>query len=246
MATAAVIGLSTGKRLLSSSFHSSDLPDKFFPVHDCLPNSSKSVIVGKKSTNFGSGAPSNGYAQSKHVKALKEHVEASSVPSTVGVWRQNSELLEEEEESSDIESSVEVLLLLQKSMLEKQLSLSFDYPENFHGRGVVKKKLEVARTGQSARQRRMSTRRKCINHNISTAIVGKKKELRVPIISPELLRNRMKGYVKGVVSEELLTHAEVVHLSRKIKAGLSLEEHKIRYDNKIKQGYHSFKCQKKN
>lgn len=47
-------------------------------------------------------------------------------------------------------------------------------------------------------------------------------------ISPELMRNRMNGYVKGVVSDNLLTHSEVVHLSNKIKAGLSIEEHKSR------------------
>lgn len=46
-------------------------------------------------------------------------------------------------------------------------------------------------------------------------------------ICPELLQSRLKGYVKGAVSEELLTHAEIVRLSKKNKAGLSLEEYKL-------------------
>ncbi|KAK4384727.1 RNA polymerase sigma factor sigA [Sesamum angolense] len=53
------------------------------------------------------------------------------------------------------------------------------------------------------------------------------------IVSPELLQNRLKGYVKGVVSEELLTHAQVVQLSEKIKAGLLLEEHKSRLKERL-------------
>ena len=52
-------------------------------------------------------------------------------------------------------------------------------------------------------------------------------------ISPELLQHRLKSYVKGLVSEELLSHAEVVNLSEKIKVGLSLEEHKSRLKEKL-------------
>lgn len=49
------------------------------------------------------------------------------------------------------------------------------------------------------------------------------------VVSPELLQNRLKGYVKGVISDGLLTHAEVIRLSKKIKSGLSLDKQKSRY-----------------
>ncbi|CAB4271786.1 unnamed protein product [Prunus armeniaca] len=53
------------------------------------------------------------------------------------------------------------------------------------------------------------------------------------IVSPELLQNRVKGYVKGVLSEDLLTHTEVVRLSKKIKVGLSVEDHKSRLKERL-------------
>ncbi|KAL2905534.1 RNA polymerase sigma factor sigA [Bienertia sinuspersici] len=43
----------------------------------------------------------------------------------------------------------------------------------------------------------------------------------------------MTGYVRGVTSDELLNHAQVVNLSRKIEVGLSLEDHKSRLKEKL-------------
>lgn len=90
-------------------------------------------------------------------------------------------------------------------MLEKQWNLA---PK-------TDKKIEVTCSGTSARRRRIDSRRKVVRS----------------IISPQLVHNTLKGYVKGVVSEQLLTHAEVVQLSHKIKAGLALEDRRSRYPN---------------
>ncbi|OVA18378.1 RNA polymerase sigma-70 [Macleaya cordata] len=232
MATTAVIGLSAGKRLLSSSFYYSDVTDKLFSVHDhgltqYQVASGKSLIIAKKSSDFGPNFPSNRHTQS--INALIEHLESSSVPSTAdGIWR--SDFLEEED--NDSRSSLEAILLLQKSMLEKQWNLSFERKQTMIVPGEEScKNIQVARSGISARQRRTSTRKKSLNH-ISPLMLLRRKQLG-SIVSPELLQNRLKGYVKGVVSEELLTHAEVVNLSKKIKAGLSLEGHKSRLKERL-------------
>ncbi|KAG6383860.1 hypothetical protein SASPL_156367 [Salvia splendens] len=98
---------------------------------------------------------------------------------------------------SDPDHLVDAVLLLQKSMLEKQWNLA--------------PKTEVTCSGTSARRRRLE----------STKRVEK------PIMNPELLR---RGYVK---SDQLLTHAQVVQLSHKIKAGLALEERRARLKQRL-------------
>ncbi|KAF8378954.1 hypothetical protein HHK36_028379 [Tetracentron sinense] len=234
MATAAVIGLSAGKRLLSSSFYYSDSTEKLFSVHDhgltqYQAASAKNVIAAKKSSNFGPSFPSNRHTQS--IKSLKEDVDTSSLPSTTNVWIRRSDLLEEG--SSDIESSVEILLLLQKSMLEKQWNLAFEQTGITDApREETHKKIQVTRSGMSARQRRMSTKSNILNQNSPVVLSSRGKQFG-SIVSPELLQNNLKGYVKGVISEELLTHAEVVYLSKKIKSGLSLDEHKSRLKERL-------------
>ncbi len=231
MATAAVIGLSAGKRLLSSSSYYSDLTEKLPYVNDhALANyqitSTKKVISAKKSSNFSPSFTSSD-RQTQSIKAVKEHVDITSSPSTAEPWIQRPKDLEEE--SSDLDYSVEALLLLQKSMLEKQWTLSFegtvltDSP-----RGRILKKLPVTCSGVSARQRRMTTRKKLLNKNGNMMQPCISKQLR-SMISPGLLQNRSKGYLKGVISEDLLSHADVVCLSKKIKTGLSLEEQKLRW-----------------
>ncbi|KAG9452908.1 hypothetical protein H6P81_005812 [Aristolochia fimbriata] len=235
MATAAVIGLSAGKRLLSSSLYPADLTEKLFSVHEYgLPQipsvPTKSVIVAKKSSNFGSSFPSNRQSQSQYIKALKEHVDTSFASSTAEHWSQSADLLQSDD--NGLESSLEVLVLLQKSLLEKQWNLSFEHTGQSDILWATHKKLGITRSGTSARQRRTHLRNKCLNHNVSVAMPSKKKHLR-SIVSPELLQNRLKGYVKGVVSDDLLSHTEVVHLSKKIKAGLHLEEHKSRLKEKL-------------
>ncbi|XP_074567252.1 RNA polymerase sigma factor sigA-like [Curcuma longa] len=222
MATAAVIGLSTGKRLLTCSFCPTDLADKLFPAadHNMLPfsvPSTKCTIVSQKSSHFGSNVPPARYIQS--IKALKEHANTWA-PSTSVTWS----------ERPDLESSLEVLILLQKSMLEKQLELPFmdTTSVSAHRSSQIP---AITRSGISARERRLTCRRKCFarNDDMEPASV-KPLHFRV---SPELLKSDLSGYVRGSVSENLLTHAEVVNLSKKIKAGMRLEEHRKKLKTKL-------------
>ncbi|OMP05985.1 RNA polymerase sigma-70 [Corchorus olitorius] len=234
MATAAVIGLSTGKRLLSSSFSYSDIIEKLSYANDygCShhpTSSTKSLIVAKKSSNCSQSLPSSN-RRTQSIKALKEHVDSATVISTAEPWFQGSNDLDEE--SYDLDYSVEALLLLQKSMLEKQWTLSFErtvFTESPSRKTL--KKIPVTCSGVSARQRRLNTKRKLLRQKKSV-IQPSAKQLR-SLISPELLQSRLKGYVKGVVSEELLSHAEVVRLSKKIKVGLSLEDHRSRLTERL-------------
>nr|AKC88628.1 sigma factor [Francoa sonchifolia] len=235
MGTSAVIGLSTGKRLLSSSRYYSDLTEMFSCVNDHALvhyqiSSPKSVVVAKKSSNYSPTFPSSN-RQTQPIKALKEHLETASAPSNAEPWFQISNELEKQ--NSDLEYSVDAFLLLQKSMLEKQLSLSFeqevltDSVKEKHS-----KKMSVTCSELSARQRRISGRRKILSENNGMLQASTSKQLRA-IISPVLLQNHFKGYVKGVISNEVLAHAEVVRLSKKIKSGLSMEEHKLRLKGKL-------------
>lgn len=232
MATAAVIGVSAGKRLLSSTYHYSDITEKLSYGNDYGSTHyqiapMKSVIIAKKSSNYTSTLPTSN-RQSQSIKALREDVDTT--PAIVERWFQSYNSNDLEVESSDLGYSVEALLLLQKSMLEKQWNLSFERAvlTEHSRRQKTLKKVAVTCSGVSARQRRISTKRKTISKTGSAVMQSSPAMQLKSVISPELLQNRLKGYVKGVVSEELLSHAEVVNLSKKIKVGLSLEEHKIR------------------
>lgn len=230
MATAAVIGLSAGKRPLTSSFHYSDLTEKLSYVTDnCQAASQKNVITAKKTSNYSPSYQSS--RQGESIKAIKEHVDGVSTVSTSERWLQRLDSLEEG--SLDPESSVEALLLLQKSILEKQWTLSFentilaDLPkEKFH------KKMQVTSSGVSARLRRLNSKKRTQNQKSSIKQSGTKK-LRGSTLSLELLPNHLKGYVRGVTNDELLSHAEVVVLSEKIKVGISLDEQRARLKEKL-------------
>ncbi|KAJ7949928.1 RNA polymerase sigma factor [Quillaja saponaria] len=237
MATAAVIGLSAGKRLLRSSYYYSDLTDKLPHVNEhgltiYQIASTKNVIVSRRTSNYDPSFPSSN-RKTQPIKAVEEHVDTASANATTKPLIEKSNNLEEE--TSDLGYSVEALLLLQKSMLEKQWNLSFEREVllDYSRREKIHKKMSVTCSGVSARQRRMGTKRKNLNKNGATMIQSCATSQLKSKISPELLQNRLKGYVKGVVSEELLSHAEVVRLSKKIKIGLSLEEHKSRLKEKI-------------
>ncbi|KAJ1411939.1 Winged helix-like DNA-binding domain superfamily [Sesbania bispinosa] len=238
MATAAVIGLSGGKRLLSSSYYYSDIIEKlsygsdFGSTHYQIAPT-KSVIIAKKSSNYTPTFPTSD-RQNHSIKAVKEHVDGA--PSVADdPWFQTYNSNDLEVESSDMDYSVEALLLLQKSMLEKQWSLSFEREVLTEQSRPEKSRRKVAVTcsGVSARQRRMNTKRK-IPGKVDSAMMQPCAPMQLRSkVSPELLQNRLKGYVKGVVSEELLSHAEVVKLSEKIKVGLSLDEHKSRLKERL-------------
>lgn len=190
-AAAAVVGLSAKRLppLLGSTAYYSDLPDKLACSADpTTATNTSSIITAKKS--------SPNFVRRPHsVKAHADHC------ATLESWLINGSTLS----TSDPEYLVDAVLLLHKSMLEKQWNLA---PK-------TDKKIEVTCSGTSARRRRIDSRRKVVRS----------------IISPQLVHNTLKGYVKGVVSEQLLTHAEVVQLSHKIKAGLALEDRRSRYSN---------------
>ncbi|KAI3815905.1 hypothetical protein L1987_15588 [Smallanthus sonchifolius] len=94
------------------------------------------------------------------------------------------------------------------------------------------KKIYVNGSGKSAHRRRIDAQRKTTYRRCSSCEVGAKKQLKF-VISPELLQNRAGGYVKGIASDTLLTHAEVVVLSKKIKIGQRLEERKSRLEERL-------------
>lgn len=221
----AIIGLSAGNRILSSSFSYSDLTEKLSCASDPCHQfpSTKNVINAKKSSNYSPSYVSNRKKQS--VKALKEHVDiASNRDSDTEPWVQMFKQLQNG--SCSEEDSVEVLLLLQKSMLEKQWNLSAE--KAMTNENNCKKKMQITCSGTSARRRRMDTRKRDLLPKNSATSDSSSKRLR-SVIGPELLQNRSKGYINGVVGQELLTHTEVVQLSKKIKFGLYLEEQKSRY-----------------
>nr|QKY65024.1 plastidic RNA polymerase sigma-subunit 1 [Passiflora auriculata] len=227
MASAAAVGLSAGKMLLSSSYYS-DLAERFSNGNDygstLYQSSSTNLIIAKKSSSYGPSSPP--YNRNiRPLKALKEHAE--TIPSTADTWFKTVD--DGEEESSDPDSLVEAHLLMQKYMLEKQWNLSFESDSM-----TIKnpKKISVTCSGVTARQRRINAKRKKQSQIKLRSQTNLSKQLR-SVINPELLQNRLKGYVKGVVSEELPTHADVVRLSKIIKAGLSLEGHKSRLKDRL-------------
>ncbi|KAM1364830.1 hypothetical protein FF1_043149 [Malus domestica] len=93
-------------------------------------------------------------------------VDAASAPSsTAQQWFHDFNDLEEE--SSDLEYSLDALLLLQKSMVEKQWNLSFE-KEVFTDSTIkiaTNKRIPVTCSGVSARHRRMSNRRNAFSLN---------------------------------------------------------------------------------
>ena len=207
MTAAAVVGLSAGKRILRSSFYYSDFAEKLTSIAEhrhIIPT--KTLIVAKKIASH----------NHRGIDA------ASIIPPTSEQWIPISSPLEEK--TLDPETPLEALLLLQKSMLEKQLELSF---ERTSFTDLPKEKLHITSSGIPARVRRIKARKRTQGKMLSTEeSEGKKSSLST--VSPELLQNRLIGYVRGLTNNELLTHAQVVNLSRKIKAGISLEEHKSR------------------
>ncbi|KAG6571215.1 RNA polymerase sigma factor sigA, partial [Cucurbita argyrosperma subsp. sororia] len=233
--TTAITGLGAAKRLFNSSSYYSDFTEKVLYANDhrigqTQVSPTKSVVItARSSANF---SPRN-QSSNRHghcIKAVKEHVDTPSSP-TAEPRLHNSTIWEDEE--TDLKCTVEALLLLQKSMLEKQWNLSFDQTMLADTpRGKTQKKVPVTCSGVSARQRRMSSKRKIQSKHVLMAQPRISKQLR-PTINPELLQNRLKGYVRGLLSEELLSHAEVVRLSKKIKVGLALEERKTRLKERL-------------
>jgi RNA polymerase primary sigma factor len=202
-AAPAVIGLSAGNRLLSSSFGpGADAPD----AHPSLQFAPKLAVVAAHRAS--SPSPHVG-ASCPTVRALRNH----SVPALAAPPPPPPPSPPAADRDAEFESSLEAIVLLQRSMLEKQWELPFeddytsveDEEEEAYQHKSRKASVVVARSGVSARQRRMSGRRRA-RKSVS--------------ISPELLQSRNRIYLRGTVSKELLTHKQVVHLSKKIKDGI--------------------------
>ncbi|XP_023743973.1 RNA polymerase sigma factor sigA [Lactuca sativa] len=224
MATTAVIGLTAGKRILCSSSYYSDVNEKL----SCSSNlgftyvPTTNLISSKKSPNYTHSITRS--RDTSPVRALKEHVDTTVAPPITDKWVQGFDHLDEEVSEHDL--PVDALLLLHKSLLEKQWTLSTDAPT----KDKSSRKVHVTGSGVSARRRRINAQNKKPTVNEDGGIGNK--QLR-SIISPELVQNCQKGYLKGMKNETLLTHSEVVALSEKIKIGLHLEEEKSRLKERL-------------
>lgn len=227
-ATPAVIGLSAGNRLLTTSFGPSDLapPDAQYPPLQFAPAAApKLTVVVAHRASSSSSSSSVGHARAHAVRALRNHSAPALAPPPPP-----APAADPVSAAAEFESSLEAIVLLQRSMLEKQWELPFDmddmmgfFADDDDGDIVVEEDDEertrrrqssvvVARSGVSARQRRMSGRRR----------VGRKGS--AVSVSPELMQTRRSRiYLRGTVSKELLTHKQVVQLSKKIKDGIWLQ-----------------------
>ncbi|KAJ0452224.1 putative RNA polymerase sigma-70 region 3, RNA polymerase sigma-70 region 2 [Helianthus annuus] len=212
------IGLRTGNGLLGSSYFYSDTTEKL----SCRSDTgftvvfTKNVITAKKSSKYN--------RHTKALKALKDHAATASSPSScTDQWVQILEC-----EGSKNELSIDALLSLQKSLLEKQWNISTEKNTTTEKNS---KKMHVTGSQTSARKRRIDAREKIKNSWCATKDVSD--EHLNSTIGTELLQNQFKGHVKGVKNEVLLTHSEVTVLSKKIKIGLLLEEQKSRLKKKL-------------
>ncbi|VAI75742.1 unnamed protein product [Triticum turgidum subsp. durum] len=234
-ATPALIGLSAGNRLLSTSFG---------PPNDLLSDKVNSHMSsaagdahGSSSLQFAPPAASK-LTVAAHRLKLSPHGRAQVMralrQSAPSLAPQPPPLLPADEFSLD------AIILLQRSMLEKQWQLPFEEEEDdgggdgHHVEAIGSAEDEdgkgrsssvvVARSGVSARQRRMSGRRRGRSKKGSGAVHLS--------ISPELLQSRNRIYLRGTVSKELLTHKQVVHLSKKIKDGIWLQQQRSKAERK--------------
>ncbi|KAK8936924.1 RNA polymerase sigma factor sigA [Platanthera zijinensis] len=229
MVMTAVIGLASVKRLLSNSPYSPEFTDKSFTDHGAvqpLAASSKSTIFAKQSSHVGMESLTN--RQTKVIKALKAQVDISA-PSSTGILRERFDTFKDQD--IDFETSLEVLVLLQKSMLEKQWELTINYARTITTPEKNCRKSGITRSGVSARLRRADMRRKFTYRNASEVYMDKQKHFSLD--RPEFQQTSLGSYVRGTPSEALLRHSEVVQLSSKIKIGLVIEDQKMKLKERL-------------
>ncbi|GJZ19067.1 RNA polymerase sigma factor sigA-like protein [Tanacetum coccineum] len=218
MATTAVVGLRAGERLLGSSSYYSDVTEKLSSSTDLgfISLQTKNLITAKKSSNYGHGFISDRHNKDiRYIRALRNMYVYCRGDTSDRLWF--------------------------KSLLEKQWHLSTEetLTEN-NPMEKSSKKIYVSGSEKSARRRRIDAQRKSPTRRYSTNEVGVKKPVKF-VISPELLQTRVRGYAKGIASDTLLTHTEVVVLSKKIKIGQHLEERKSRLKERL--GYEPSEAQ---
>ncbi|CAD6246807.1 unnamed protein product [Miscanthus lutarioriparius] len=217
-ATPAVIGLSAGNRLLATSFGSTDLaPPDAHPSLQFAPAAPKLTVVAHRAS---SSSPA-GHARAHAIRALRNHSAPALAP-PLPLPPPPADPAPELDTVFEFESSLEAIVLLQRSMLEKQWELPFeDDDEDEEDERLSKATVVVvARSGVSARQRRMSGRRRGPGRKNVT-------------ISPELMQSRNRIYLRGTVSKDLLTHKQVIQLSRKIKDGIWLQHQRSKLKEKL-------------
>ncbi|PAN33783.1 hypothetical protein PAHAL_6G044500 [Panicum hallii] len=232
-ATPAVIGLSAGNRLLAASFGTADLaPPDAHPSLQFAPAAPKLAVVAQYRTSASSASSSPaGHARAHAVRALRNHSAPALAPPPPPPPADPAAPTPELDMDAEFEfqSSLEAIVLLQRSMLEKQWELPFEddvsstedeEEQHEHDKSIGKATVVVARSGVSARQRRMSGRRRGAGRKSVT-------------ISPELMQSRNRIYLRGTVSKELLTHKQVVQLSKKIKDGIWLQHQRSKLKEKL-------------
>jgi len=154
-ATPAVIGLSAGNRLLATSFGSTDLaPPDAHPSLQFAPAAPKLTVVAHRAS---SSSPA-GHARAHAIRALRNHSAPVLAP-PLPLPPPPADPAPELDTEFEFESSLEAIVLLQRSMLEKQWELPFE-DEDEEDERLSKATVVVARSGVSARQRRMSGRRR--------------------------------------------------------------------------------------
>lgn len=202
MASAGVLG---GKRLLLTFCADHHLVDK------TPPNSS--AITAKRSSNRRILLHNKKQQQQQHTYSNSSNQSSSS--SSLEPWLiHGTSLLGDDDSDSDSDVYlVDALLLLQKSILEKQWNLTSSPTKH-----------NVTSSGTTARRRRLHSRTKIP---------------KIPSPTPTPTPKQPSYYVKGgggggfVSQQQLLTHAQVVHLSQKIKAGLFLEDRRLRLKERL-------------
>ncbi|XP_071710042.1 RNA polymerase sigma factor sigA-like [Rutidosis leptorrhynchoides] len=228
MLSTTAVGLTAGNSILGSSSFYSNTTEKL----SCGSETgftfvaNKNAIIAKKSSNYSHSPMSN--SDISTIKS-KEHVTSgSSTASCTNEWVRLSDHLEDDVSRDEL--SVEALLFIQKSLLEKQWNISTERTTN--AKEKINKKVLVTGSRVSARTRRLEAREKmyntCFDDNKGSAVKQSKSTL-----GEEVVRNQFKSHVKGVTNEVLLTQSEVIVLSNKIKIGLRLEEHKLRLKKKL-------------
>nr|XP_043615600.1 RNA polymerase sigma factor sigA-like [Erigeron canadensis] len=224
MMSTTAIGLTAGNRLLGSSCYYSNTNEKLSCSSDIgfTLVFTKNVISAKKSPDYGNSPISNPVTNT--IRVLKDP------SSCTDQWVQTFNHLDKK--GSKDELSVESLLLLQKSLLEKQWKISTERNSTTATPNEkINKKVHFTGSQISARRRRLDARKKTTyTCSVKQGVTSKQSKF---TLGSELLQNQSKGYVKGGISEVLLTHSEVVILSNKIKIGLRLEEQKLRLKKKL-------------
>lgn len=243
MSTAAIIGVSTGKQLLRSSFLPSELVERLASFTDqgtlqFTTSVRKHVVLAKKGTNSRTQSRSDKQKRGESLKALGDSREFLASYTNETAYT-TSAVLENDVIFQD-EHSLEALIILQKSLLEKQWGLSLDLTKSRELSSSERhEKMEVVRSGKpSARQRRLAARSKSTQNLVQVKSldqkITKRKQERVSL-KVQSLQHQMTDYMKGMVNKDFLTHKEVVCLSKIIQTGLSLKKHKSRL--KFKLGY---------